>query len=200
MGLPPENWPYSSDACSRPQFHTLIQGQPGRPAWLKRVLQTHPSEAGHAAAYVTNVTWGGVPPRQTGSHTSSSQMCSALYLTLIEQPLRGQISLVQNRKRRRERRWGAPPRWLARDHKQVTCRTAGTWVPPASRPSPDPAAGYSAFSGVQGQVSSEIRQLWRSLPEMECYSTWPKEAPPPVGRLIFWSSVCEKMITKENWS
>lgn len=47
LGLTPENWPYSSDACSRPQFHTLIQGQPERPAWLKlkRALQTLTSEA-----------------------------------------------------------------------------------------------------------------------------------------------------------
>lgn len=131
-------------------------------------------------------------------------MCSALYLTLIEQLLRGRISLVQNRKRRRERRWGTflghlRGGWLgiiSRSHAELWKR----WIPPASRPSPDPAAGYSAFPGVQSQVSSEIRLLWRSLPEMECYSAWPKEAPPPVGRLIFWSSVCEKMITKENWS
>lgn len=163
LGLTPENWPYSSDACSRPQFHTLIQGQPERPAWLKRALQTLTSEACLAAAYVTNVTWGGAPPRQTGSHTSSSQMCSALYLTLIEQLLRGQISLVQNRKRRRERRWGTflghlRGGWLgiiSRSHAQLWKR----WIPPASRPSPDPAAGYSAFPGVQSQVSSEIRLL-----------------------------------------
>lgn len=47
----------------------------------------------------------------------------------------------------------APPRWLARYHKQVPCRTVEMWVPAASRPSLDPAAGYLAFSGVQSHAS-----------------------------------------------
>ena len=98
------------------------EGKPERLSELTRVCCRHSSvRCVRAAAYVTNATWGGAPTRQTGSNTSSPEMRSALDLTLIHELLWGQTTLVQNRKRRRERRWRGFLRHFLGGWHCVTC-------------------------------------------------------------------------------
>lgn len=146
-----------------------------------------------AAAYVMNVTQGDAPTRQAGNDTSTSEMGSD-WISLEWSHFSGnRPAWCKNWKRRKERRWLRFLRHLLGGWHCIvgTASTepqmCGFCLP--ARHHQDPRLPPRVF--IQS-YSSESSLRLRPLPKMECYSTRPQEATPPVGRLTFWSSVYKK--------